>query len=152
MQVEVLFFVLLVLQIIFGAFVAGLDAGLTHNSFPKMGQSWLPQMGLYMSPWWKNFLENPIAVQFVHRTLGWSLVFTGLLLAIKARRVKHFKLRRSLKLVVLVVLGQFTLGVLTLVNVVPLSLASLHQIGALVLFLSCINMLFYSLSIEARQA
>lgn len=52
-----------------GAFVAGLDAGLVYNSFPKMGDRWIPQDILDHTPRIKNFFENPTTVQFDHRIL-----------------------------------------------------------------------------------
>lgn len=52
-----------------GAFVAGLDAGLVYNSFPKMGESWIPEDLLTFSPVLKNVFENPTMVQFDHRLL-----------------------------------------------------------------------------------
>ena len=52
-----------------GAFVAGLDAGLVYNSFPKMAGEWVPEDILLMSPRIKNFFENPTTVQFDHRIL-----------------------------------------------------------------------------------
>ena len=52
-----------------GAFVAGLDAGLTYNSYPKMADRWIPTDVLALSPKWKNFFENPTTVQFDHRLL-----------------------------------------------------------------------------------
>lgn len=52
-----------------GAFVAGLDAGLVYNSFPKMGERWIPDDLLAFSPILKNIFENPTTVQFDHRIL-----------------------------------------------------------------------------------
>lgn len=52
-----------------GAFVAGLDAGLVYNSFPKMADRWIPDDILAFSPKLKNFTENPTTVQFDHRIL-----------------------------------------------------------------------------------
>lgn len=54
---------------IIGAFVAGLDAGLVYNSFPKMADKWIPEDILAVHPTWKNFTENPTTVQFDHRIL-----------------------------------------------------------------------------------
>lgn len=53
-----------------GAFVAGLDAGLVYNSFPKMADKWIPSDILAFSPTLRNFTENPTTVQFDHRILG----------------------------------------------------------------------------------
>lgn len=52
-----------------GAFVAGLDAGLVYNSFPKMGESWIPEDLFTFSPILRNVFENPTMVQFDHRIL-----------------------------------------------------------------------------------
>ena len=52
-----------------GAFVAGLDAGLVYNSFPKMADRWIPSDLFALEPKWKNFFENPTTAQFVHRVL-----------------------------------------------------------------------------------
>lgn len=57
------------MYIILGAFVAGLDAGLVYNSFPKMAGQWIPEDIMKMSPRIKNFFENPTTVQFDHRIL-----------------------------------------------------------------------------------
>ncbi|MBT7619654.1 MAG: COX15/CtaA family protein, partial [Flavobacteriales bacterium] len=60
-------FILIVLQIIYGAFVAGLEAGKRFNSWPKMNGEWIPQAVYYLDPLWKNFLEGPDGIQFIHR-------------------------------------------------------------------------------------
>ena len=52
-----------------GAFVAGLDAGLTYNSFPKMADRWIPTDLMALKPWYKNIFENPTTTQFNHRVL-----------------------------------------------------------------------------------
>ncbi|PIO73210.1 hypothetical protein TELCIR_04825 [Teladorsagia circumcincta] len=52
-----------------GAFVAGLDAGLVYNSWPKFAESWIPENMLARSPLWKNFFENDVTTQFIHRNL-----------------------------------------------------------------------------------
>lgn len=57
-----------------GAFVAGLDAGLVYNSFPKMADRWIPSDLFALEPAWRNFFENPTATQFVHRILVSSRV------------------------------------------------------------------------------
>lgn len=60
---------ILAVNVFVGAFVAGLDAGLTYNSYPKMGDRWIPSEVLSFSPKWKNFFENPTTVQLDHRLL-----------------------------------------------------------------------------------
>ena len=57
-----------------GAFVAGLDAGLVYNSYPKFADRWIPSDLFALEPKWKNFFENPTTTQFVHRILVSSLI------------------------------------------------------------------------------
>ena len=57
-----------------GAFVAGLDAGLAYNTFPKMDGRWIPEGVMRLDPWWINFFENTALVQFTHRALGIGLL------------------------------------------------------------------------------
>lgn len=57
------------LTAIAGAFVAGLDAGLLHNTWPKYSGDWIPSDVLERKPTWRNFTENPSTVQFIHRNL-----------------------------------------------------------------------------------
>lgn len=52
-----------------GAFVAGLEAGLVYNSFPKFADRWIPSDIAAINPWWKNMFENPTTTQFNHRLL-----------------------------------------------------------------------------------
>ncbi|XP_069756355.1 heme A synthase COX15 isoform X2 [Narcine bancroftii] len=70
-----------------GAFVAGLDAGLVYNSFPKMGERWIPDDLLAFSPTLRNFFENPTTVQFDHRILGIASMTTVTILYAVSRRM-----------------------------------------------------------------
>ena len=123
---------LVLLQIVYGAFVAGKNAGIGYNTFPKMGQEWLPAQAFMMSPTWINFFENNIGLQFTHRWLAALLVLGFVLLSIiikskgRIHKAKLF-LGGALSL-------QFLLGVATLLAMVPLHLAALHQAGAFFLF------------------
>lgn len=137
---------LLILQISYGAIVAGLDAGLTHNTFPKMGREWFPSEFFMLSPWQLNFFENVVAVQFIHRTLGWLLVACGIFIYVKRNSISDFMQKKSIKLVLVMILVQFLLGVGTIVMHVPLAVASIHQLGAVVLFLLTIRALYFSLT------
>ncbi|EMP36460.1 Cytochrome c oxidase assembly protein COX15 like protein [Chelonia mydas] len=70
-----------------GAFVAGLDAGLVYNSFPKMGERWIPDDLLSFSPVLKNIFENPTTVQFNHRILGITSVTAITALYLLSRKI-----------------------------------------------------------------
>lgn len=117
-----------------GALVAGLDAGLVYNSFPKMADRWIPSDIIAMSPIWKNFTENTTTVQFDHRLLG-ELVFcavTGCWLYSQKLPLNR-RMRLAVNCLMVVALVQVGMGVATLLLYVPKPLAASHQAGALTL-------------------
>jgi cytochrome c oxidase assembly protein subunit 15 len=126
-----LFFI--IITIVWGAFVAGLDAGLIYNDhFPKMtADSWLPPDLWHLTPTWINFIENHGGVQLVHR---WLAMLTVLMVAVfwvhGVRRKHNFA---ALHGVMIMVLLQLSLGIITLLTKVWLPVAVLHQAGALIL-------------------
>ncbi len=125
--------VVLVLQIIYGGFVAGLNAGLIHNHWPLMsdGQFFHESILLEKDSWLLRLTEGKSGVQFVHRTLAYIVVLLIFLLAFKSHK---FDLTKSQKIginaLVIIVLIQFSLGVFTLLYSVPLWLGLTHQIMA----------------------
>jgi cytochrome c oxidase assembly protein subunit 15 len=126
---------LLLLTIVSGGFVAGLKAGLIFNTFPLMGDRWIPEGIGALTPWYLNLFENMVMVQFSHRLLA---ITTGILLLawyIKGRGYfEDRQIKLSFKLVGMLVIIQLLLGISTLLMHVPVSLAALHQAGALLLF------------------
>jgi len=129
-----------VLQIIYGAFTAGLKAGFGMNTFPTMNGEWIPSVAFSMTPVWHNLLENNFGVQFIHRTIGWLLLFGIGALWLSARRLQLSSAQRlALNLLIVMTIVQFTLGALTIVYVVPLTLAALHQAGAAALLLLSVS-------------
>lgn len=131
---------LTLLQIITGALVAGLDAGLIYNTYPLMDGSIVPDDLFALTPWYKNLGENIATVQFIHRHL--ALVVMAFVMYLTFHLLVRYQdglmKRFSCSLLLLVVL-QFTLGVITLLSVVSLPIALLHQFGAILLFT---NLLF----------
>lgn len=123
----------LVLQIIWGAFVAGLDAGHIHNHWPLMSEGkWVhPTVYLEQQPLIKNFFEGRSGVQFIHRYLAYAVVASILWVWFRSRKVATTAIQENaLKSLVALVALQFVLGVLTLIYAVPLWLGVVHQIGA----------------------
>lgn len=117
-----------------GAFVAGLDAGLVYNSFPKMGDRWIPDDLLAFSPYLKNVFENPTTVQFDHRILAISSLAAITGLFFYSRRV-HLPRRAKIAISCLtaMVYSQVALGISTLLLYVPTPLAATHQSGSVAL-------------------
>lgn len=117
-----------------GAFVAGLDAGLVYNSFPKMADRWIPSDILAMSPKLKNFTENPTTVQFDHRVLGTTTLALISGLYLLSRRVPlPPRAYAASKAVMVMGWAQVLLGISTLLTYVPVPLAASHQSGSLAL-------------------
>ncbi|XP_022052697.2 cytochrome c oxidase assembly protein COX15 homolog [Acanthochromis polyacanthus] len=117
-----------------GAFVAGLDAGLVYNSFPKMGERWIPDDLLAFSPTLKNFFENPTTVQFDHRILAISSLtaITGLYM-FSRRMMLPRRAKIAISLLAAMAYGQVALGISTLLLYVPTPLAATHQSGSVAL-------------------
>jgi heme a synthase len=133
---------LVFLQALSGAMVAGIHAGLAYNTFPLMNGALVPQEIMSLDPWWKNFFYNLATVQFDHRLLALVLACAVPMLWWKVSGVPSVRERARIGSHCLLVMlcVQFALGVLTLVNVVPVPLAALHQAGALLLFAFALNL------------
>lgn len=121
--------VLFALQVVYGAFVAGLKAGYIHNTYPTMSGEWFPSLFFALDPVWRNIFENPVAVQFVHR---WLAIALGVIIAVLS--FKNWK-RIWAKVLFGMVLLQILMGILTLILKMPLVLAVAHQSGASFLLL-----------------
>lgn len=134
------------LTIVSGALVAGNDAGRAYNSFPKMGDEWIPSEINELTPWYRNLKENTAMVQFNHRILGVStavgalgLVGLGLFSPVKSKMASALltpQAKIGLYSLGITAAGQMTLGIATLLHYVPLSLAAAHQVGSIIVFSS----------------
>ena len=119
------------LTILAGGFTAGLHAGLTYNTFPLMDGHLLPEGYASLHPWIRNLTENITAVQFDHRLLA-----TITLCLVTAAAVIGWRAglpRPLMACLTAAVIAQYALGVTTLLLVVPVSIATLHQTGAVIL-------------------
>ncbi|WP_069131526.1 COX15/CtaA family protein [Rhodohalobacter halophilus] len=127
-------FGVIVVQVAWGALVAGLDAGHVYNTFPKMYQYWIPPEVMALEPWYQNFTENSSMVQFIHRALATAIGLMAIGYWVRLFMVRSSK---SAKLwggvIFALVLIQYTLGVFTLITHVQIALGVLHQFVALLL-------------------
>lgn len=124
---------ILLLQIIYGAFVAGLDAGLLHNHWPLMNDGALIHESVYIeqSPIINNFIEGKSGVQFVHRYLAYVVVGLIFIIWYKGKRIKKNNTQsNTLNTLLIIVSIQFVLGIFTLLYRVPITLGVLHQVVA----------------------
>jgi heme a synthase len=131
---QILFFIVII-QIIYGAFVAGLNAGLFYPTFPKMGGEWMPESisNTYAAAGFISLFNDIATVQFIHRWLGMSilLMVVGIFYTYYPSLLTTGKKR--LQLLLGAVLLQVLLGILTLLYAVPLMLAIAHQFTALLI-------------------
>jgi len=126
---------LIFVMVLSGGFVAGIRAGFAYNTFPLMNGHLVPPEIFMLEPWYANFFSNMATVQFDHRLIAWLLVVLVPAFWLRARRVP---LARDARLATHLLLGmlalQITLGISTLLLIVPVPLAAAHQAGALLLF------------------
>ena len=121
--------------ILSGGMVAGINAGFINNTWPLMDGGLLPEDFAALSPFWLNLFENHSMVQFVHRMLAYLTVIVAGAYWFRARAAGlQARARKAVHLLGGMVALQILLGISTLLLVVPISLAVLHQGGAVVLF------------------
>lgn len=125
---------LVFVQILYGALVAGIDAGRQYTGWPKMGGEWIPADRIFeMTPIWHNFFENAALVQFIHRMLGYLVFIFALVVWNRARRSPHPTTRAAYGVMIAGVLLQVVLGIMNVIHASPLHLALTHQVGAVLL-------------------
>tara|TARA_B100001287_G_scaffold273374_1_gene276687 strand:+ start:13977 stop:14975 length:999 start_codon:yes stop_codon:yes gene_type:complete len=130
---SILFF-LTIIQIVYGAFMAGLKAGVLYSTWPKMGPDWFPEA---------IFLNESAQVHFIHRTLAIVIVFLSFYLWKKALSQKLLVIQKKmLNILMLIVISQTVLGILTLIYSVPFSLALSHQLLAFFMLMTTVFCLF----------
>jgi len=127
--------ILISITVISGGFVAGLKAGKIYNTFPMMGDYWVPPGLMALEPWWRNMFDNIATVQFDHRILA---ITTFILIIVYWAKFPKTdlpdRLRKGINALLHTATLQVALGITTLLLVVPIALAATHQAVAMVLF------------------
>ena len=132
------------LQVLLGALVAGIDAGRGFPTWPLMGESFFPADAFYVpdGPAWRAFFENPGLVQFIHRMAGYLVFGFGLAVWLRGRRSPHPKTLRAYDWMAVILFGQVVLGIVTVMHAAPLNLGLAHQSGAVLLWVLIIRARF----------
>lgn len=140
---------LIFFMMITGAFVAGLKAGHIYNTFPKMGDNFVPKEIFAIESLWRNFFENPVTVQFIHRGIAYVILIAVLLLFFRGLKLSSKRpelyIRTNLLVILVLMLCQVSFGIMALLKGVPISWGALHQ-GTGVLLLSSALFLSHRLS------
>ncbi len=135
-----LLFLLILFQIIIGAFVSGLDAGMIYQTWPKMNHSYFPddinifEFNLF------NFFDNQSFVQFLHRSVAYLIIGFVIFIGIKMLINKQEEYYKNYFIVFFILLIQVLLGIFTLISGLNLYLASLHQITSVILVFSVLKL------------
>ncbi len=131
---SVVLLVLTFVQLYLGALVAGLRAGRVYNTWPDIDGGFIPSAArlFFDQPWWRNLFDNTLTVQFEHRMTAYALFALAVFHAVDAirSRADGAVIRGAVWLVAAITL-QATLGILTLLNQVPIDLALTHQAVAI---------------------
>ena len=132
--------VLIIIQIIFGAFLAGLDGGLIYNSWPDMNGSFFPNDVKFKDIINSQLFNNPSIVQFLHRSLAYLLLFLILILnyLFYKRKIQN----KNIIFFDIAIIIQFFLGIITLISGVEIKYASLHQLGSILVLSSYLLILY----------
>ena len=131
---------LIVIQIILGAFLSGLDGGLIYNSWPDMNGSFFPNDVKFSDVINSQLFNNPSIVQFLHRITAYLLLFSIIFL-----NLIYIKKKYAIKNILyfdIAILIQIFLGIITLISGVEIKYASLHQLGS-ILVLSSYFLILY---------
>jgi len=144
-KVGIIAFNALIIQLIYGAFVAGLKAGLYYPTWPKMGDEWFPADTILTSDSViKDFTENGAGVQFIHRTFAWVLVAFILYIWFRSSKLKLSSWQhKGITWLIYLTTLQIMLGIFTLLYSVPVVLGVLHQTVAFFLFACFLYVLFH---------
>ena len=129
-------------QVLWGALVAGIDAGRNYVDWPLMAGGLTPPDMWGLVPWWRNLFENDGTVQFFHRLWGYGLLVLAVAAWLAARRSSMRKTRVAFMGVMHMTILQALLGIVTVMHSSPWYLAILHQLGAVALI---------SLAVRARH-
>ena len=130
------------LQILFGALVAGIDAGRSYTDWPLMAGQFFPPDLFYLNPWWRNFFEDPGLVQFVHRVSGYVLFIFCFYSWSSVRKSGNESLKFAFNLIFTIAFFQMVLGIVTVMYAAPWEIAIVHQFGAILLWVSVLRARF----------
>jgi cytochrome c oxidase assembly protein subunit 15 len=122
-------------QVVLGAFVAGLKAGLAYNTWPDMNGDLIPPGLFAHTPWWANFFESITLTQFNHRLMAYVvLAFAVVNLVLLVRMAADRRIVTSAAILLAAIVAQAAIGIWTLLAAVPLHLGLAHQGGAAIVF------------------
>ena len=143
-----IFLVLILTQIVIGAFVSGLDAGKIYNSWPLMGGTYFPNDNKIENLFKLSAFSDPSLVQFIHRNLAYVIGFFYVLIFFKVYKNKINKLYRSVNILGFFIILQIILGIFTIILGAQIYIAAVHQVSSIFLVTSSIYFFFINTRIN----
>ena len=140
--------IIIFFQIIMGAFVSGLDAGLLHQTWPLMGNNYFPNDSIFLNLFDIRVFSDPSLVQFIHRNLAYLILIIFLLILYFVITEKLFNFYNIMKYLGLALFIQIFLGIVTILSGAQMFLASMHQISSIILISLSIYLLFLNKKIN----
>ncbi|MDC3030760.1 COX15/CtaA family protein [Candidatus Pelagibacter sp.] len=137
-----IFLVLILIQIVIGAFVSGMDAGKIYNSWPLMGNTYFPNDNNIENLFKLSAFSDPSLVQFIHRNLAYVIGLFYLLIFFKIYKNKITKLYRSVNILGFFIILQIILGIFTIILGAQIYIAAVHQVSSIFLVTSSIYFFF----------
>ncbi len=147
-NLPLIFLFTIFLQIIFGAFVSGMDAGKIYNTWPLMGNNYFPNDSIFLNLFDIRVFSDPSLVQFIHRNLAYLILIIFLLILYFVITEKLFNFYNIMKYLGLVLFIQIFLGIVTILSGAQMFLASMHQISSIILISLSIYLLFLNKKIN----
>ena len=142
------FLILVLTQIVIGAFVSGMDAGKIYNSWPLMGNTFFPNDNNPVNLLKLSVFSDPSLVQFIHRNLAYLICVFYLIIFYKIYKEKIYELYRAINILGLFIILQIILGIFTILLGAQIYIASMHQISSIFLVSSCIYFLYINTKIN----
>ena len=143
-----IFLVLILTQIVIGAFVSGMDAGKIYNSWPLMGGTYFPNDNKIENLFKLSAFSDPSLVQFIHRNLAYVIGFFYLLIFFKVYKNKINKLYKSVNILGFFIILQIILGIFTIILGAQIYIAAVHQVSSIFLVTSSIYFFFINTRIN----
>ena len=137
-----IFLILILIQIVIGAFVSGMDAGKIYNSWPLMGNTYFPNDNNLENLFKLSAFSDPSLVQFIHRNLAYAIGLFYILIFFKVYKNKINKLYRSVNVLGFFIILQIVLGIFTVVYGAQIYIAAVHQVSSIFLVTSSIYFFF----------
>ena len=137
-----IFLVLILIQIVIGAFVSGMDAGKIYNSWPLMGNTYFPNDNNIENLFKLSVFSDPSLVQFIHRNLAYVIGLFYMMIFFKVYKNKITKLYRSVNILGFFIILQIILGILTIILGAHIYVAAIHQVSSIFLVTSSIYFFF----------